>query len=89
MAGDLAFLVAATNRNNVPGLSYELAAGKARLPSEFIPQSLRHFYASTALAHGIPITEVPRWLGHKSIQVTHHISVTPRAHLLGPRPHGP
>lgn len=73
LAGDLAFLVAATNRNNVPGLSYELAAGKAGLPSEFIPQSLRHFYASTALAHGIPITEVSRWLGHKSIQVTHRI----------------
>jgi integrase len=25
------------------------------------------------LAEGIPITEVPRWLGHKSIEVTHQI----------------
>jgi integrase len=25
------------------------------------------------LAHGIPITEVSRWLGHKSIEVTHQI----------------
>ena len=49
------------------------AAGKAGLPPEFIPHSLRHCYASTALAHGIPITEVSRWLGHKSIEVTHQI----------------
>jgi len=25
------------------------------------------------LANGIPITEVSRWLGHKSIEVTHQI----------------
>ncbi len=31
-----------------------------------IPHSLRHLYASTALAEGIPITEVSRWLGHFS-----------------------
>ena len=40
------------------------------LPPEFIPHSLRHCYASS-LARGIPITEVSRWLGHKSIEVTH------------------
>ena len=40
---------------------------------EFIPHSLRHLYASTSLAEGIPITEVSRWLGHKSIEVTHQI----------------
>jgi integrase len=49
------------------------AAGKAGLPPEFIPHSLRHCYASTALAKGIPITEVSRWLGHNSIEVTHQI----------------
>ena len=27
----------------------------------------------TSLAEGIPITEVSRWLGHKSIEVTHQI----------------
>jgi site-specific recombinase XerC len=47
------------------------AAAKAGLPPEFIPHSLRHCYASIALARGIPITEVSRWLGHKSIEVTH------------------
>jgi len=34
---------------------------------------LRHCYASVALAKGVPITEVSRWLGHKSIEVTHQI----------------
>jgi integrase len=52
---------------------FERAADKAGLPPEFIPHSLRHCYASTALACGIPITEVSRWLGHKSIEVTHQI----------------
>jgi integrase len=52
---------------------FERAAGKAGLPPEFIPHTLRHCFASIALAHGIPITEVSRWLGHKSIEVTHQI----------------
>lgn len=37
---------------------------------KFTPHDLRHFFASTALAGGIPIVEVSRWLGHRSIQVT-------------------
>jgi integrase len=52
---------------------FQRAAAKAGLPPEFIPHSLRHLYASTALAEGIPITEVSRWLGHKNIEVTHQI----------------
>jgi integrase len=52
---------------------FQRAAARAGLPPEFIPHSLRHFYASTALAEGIPITEVSRWLGHKSIEATHQI----------------
>jgi integrase len=51
--------------------AFRRAAGKAGLPPEFIPHSLRHFYASTALAEGVPITDVSRWLGHTSIEVTH------------------
>ena len=31
---------------------------------------LRHTFASTALAEGVPISEVSRWLGHKSIATT-------------------
>ncbi|MFG3659873.1 tyrosine-type recombinase/integrase [Streptomyces sp. NPDC047706] len=34
------------------------------------PGSLRHFFASTALANGVPIREVSRRLGHKSIKTT-------------------
>jgi integrase len=52
---------------------FERAAAKAGLPPEFIPHTLRHCFASVSLAHGIPITEVSRWLGHKSIEVTHQI----------------
>lgn len=36
----------------------------------YTPHGLRHFFASTALAHGIPIHEVSRWLGHRSIKTT-------------------
>ena len=52
---------------------FQRSAARAGLPPEFIPHSLRHLYASTALAEGIPITEVSRWLGHNSIEVTHQI----------------
>lgn len=36
----------------------------------YTPHDLRHFFASTALTNGIPILEVSRWLGHKSIKIT-------------------
>jgi integrase len=48
-------------------------ARKAGLPPQFIPHSLRHYLASTALARGIPITDVSEWLGHRSIEVTYRI----------------
>lgn len=47
---------------------FQRAAARAGLPPEFVPHSLRHLYASTAPAEGIPITEVSRWLGHNSIE---------------------
>ncbi|GHJ35472.1 site-specific integrase [Streptomyces sp. TS71-3] len=37
---------------------------------KYTPHCLRHFFASTALAASIPIHEVSRWLGHKSIKTT-------------------
>lgn len=40
--------------------------GKAK----YTPRSLRHFFASIALAHGVPIHEVSRWLGHRSVKTT-------------------
>ncbi|MBP2063787.1 tyrosine-type recombinase/integrase [Streptomyces iranensis] len=38
--------------------------------AKYTPHSLRHFFASTALANGVPIHEVSRWLDHKSIKTT-------------------
>ncbi|MFI2184989.1 tyrosine-type recombinase/integrase [Streptomyces sioyaensis] len=37
---------------------------------KYTPHCLRHFFASTALANGIPIHEVSHWLGHRSIKTT-------------------
>lgn len=36
----------------------------------YTPHDLRHFFASTALSNNVPILDVSRWLGHKSIMVT-------------------
>jgi integrase len=46
------------------------AKGKAGLPEDFTPHSLRHIFASVCLASGIPITDVSKWLGHRNIQTT-------------------
>lgn len=42
------------------------SAGKAL----FTPHDLRHYFASTAISDGVPLMEVSRWLGHRSIQIT-------------------
>lgn len=42
----------------------------AGLPADATYHDLRHTFASTALAEGVPISEVSRWLGHKSITTT-------------------
>lgn len=55
------------------GARWTRSAAKAGLPPQFVPHSLRHHFASAALARGIPITEVSRWLGHRSIDTTHRI----------------
>jgi integrase len=53
--------------------SWRRAAKAAGLPDMFIPHTLRHTYASVALHQGIPITEVSRFLGHQSIEITHQV----------------
>jgi site-specific recombinase XerD len=65
---------------------FERATAKAGLPPEFIPHTLRHCFASISLAHDIPITEVSRWLGHKSIEVTHQICTSCPAPGTAPAP---
>ncbi|GAA0945905.1 tyrosine-type recombinase/integrase [Actinocorallia libanotica] len=53
------------------GYHWKKALRAAGLESKgYTPHSLRHFYASTALAGGVPLLEVSRWLGHRSIKVT-------------------
>jgi integrase len=61
------------------------SAEKAGLPPEFIPHALRHCYASAALASGIPITQVSRWLGQKHRGHPSDLR-SPRPCLHGPSP---
>ncbi|MER6178577.1 site-specific integrase [Streptosporangium sp. NPDC001681] len=42
----------------------------AGVPVDMTFHDLRHTFASTALAEGVPISEVSRWLGHESITTT-------------------
>ncbi|WP_079181796.1 tyrosine-type recombinase/integrase [Streptomyces yunnanensis] len=37
---------------------------------DWSPHSLRHWFATTALSNGLPLLDVSRWLGHKSIKET-------------------
>jgi len=46
------------------------AIAATKLPGDATFHDLRHTFASTALAEGVPISEVSRWLGHKSITTT-------------------
>jgi integrase len=46
------------------------AIAVAGLAEDTTFHDLRHTFASTALAEGVPISEVSRWLGHKSITTT-------------------
>jgi integrase len=42
----------------------------AGLTADKTSHDFRHAFASTALAEAVPISEVSRWLGHKSITTT-------------------
>jgi integrase len=46
------------------------AVAASGLPDDTTFHDLRHTFASTALAEGVPISEVSRWLGHNSIVTT-------------------
>jgi integrase len=54
--------------------NFERAFNRARdaagLSETFTVHDLRHVFASVALANGIPITDVAKWLGHSSVQTT-------------------
>jgi integrase len=49
---------------------FNKARDAAGLPREFTFHVLRHIFVSNALASGVPITDVSRWLGHASINTT-------------------
>lgn len=53
--------------------TFKRAAKLATLPADLTPHALRHRYASVLLAAGIPVTDVSRWLGHRSLDVTYAI----------------
>lgn len=53
--------------------SWRIGAKLAGLSPDFTPHDLRHTYASIALANGVPITDVSRWLGHRDIRLTHRV----------------
>ncbi len=50
--------------------AFTQAAEAAGIPEGFTSDSLRHVFASSLLARGVPITDVAEWLGHRNIQVT-------------------
>lgn len=49
---------------------FRKAADAAGLKS-FRAHDLRHVFASVALSEGVPVTDVSRWLGHRSIEITY------------------
>lgn len=51
---------------------FRRAADTAGLTS-FRAHDLRHVFASVALSSGLPITDVSRFLGHRSIEITYRI----------------
>jgi integrase len=57
-------------RDYYNGEIWKPAIAAAGLPDDTTFHDLRHTFASTALAEGVPISEVSRWLGHKSITTT-------------------
>ncbi|MFC8591756.1 site-specific integrase [Streptomyces atroolivaceus] len=38
--------------------------------AKYTPRGLWYLFSSTALASGVPIPEVARWLGHRSVKAT-------------------
>ncbi|WP_019546557.1 tyrosine-type recombinase/integrase [Streptomyces sulphureus] len=43
------------------------------IPNGMVLYGLRHFFASNCLTHGIPITDVAEWMGHRSVDITFRI----------------
>ncbi|SDJ45371.1 tyrosine-type recombinase/integrase [Streptomyces indicus] len=50
-----------------------IKSGEADVPNGMVIYGFRHFFASNCLTHGIPITDVAEWMGHKSLDITFKI----------------
>ncbi|MEW1599731.1 site-specific integrase [Streptomyces sp. NPDC093808] len=48
-------------------------ATEVDIPEGMVLYGFRHFFASNCLTHGIAITDVAEWMGHKNIDVTFKI----------------
>ena len=59
-----------TIADHVERLTLKPAIKAAGLPTDTTFHDFRHTFASTALASSVPISEVSRWLGHRSITTT-------------------
>lgn len=53
------------------GIHRSSARRIGQIPPEFDAKSLRHFFASTAVRNGIPLSDVADYMGQKDMQVTH------------------
>lgn len=60
--------------------AFRRAVREAGLPAAYTPHQLRHHFASVALAGGVPLTDLARWLGHGDVNITYRIY----GHLLAP-----
>ncbi|MEU2021818.1 tyrosine-type recombinase/integrase [Streptomyces sp. NPDC016469] len=49
------------------------ASGNVDIPEGLVIYSFRHYFASNCLSHGIPITDVAEWMGHRSLDITFKI----------------
>ncbi|MGW6208445.1 tyrosine-type recombinase/integrase [Streptomyces sp. NPDC055089] len=49
------------------------ASGDVEIPEGLVIYSFRHYFASNCLSHGIPITDVAEWMGHRSLDITFKI----------------
>ncbi|WUH95308.1 tyrosine-type recombinase/integrase [Streptomyces sp. NBC_00433] len=48
-------------------------SGAVEVPDGMTLYGFRHFFASNCLSHGIPITDVAEWMGHRSLDITFRI----------------
>lgn len=49
------------------------SAGEVGIPEGMVVYGFRHYFASNCLSHGIPITDVAEWMGHRSLDITFKI----------------